>query len=135
MADKFGYETFMVPDDIGGRFSVLSSVGLLPLAVTGADVEEILKGAAHMRTSVVLPRTLIPTLLSVMPPSDSLCLKDKKEIEVFCIYNPSIQSFSGWWRQLFGESEGKMGKGFSPHALHIPRTYIPSVSTYRTEKG
>lgn len=113
MAERNGYETFTVPDDIGGRFSVLSSVGLLPIAVTGADVEEVLKGAAAMKkrcleedfdTNPALRYAAFRQLMSGRG----------KDVEVFCIFNPSIHSFSGWWRQLFGESEGKDGKGIFP---------------------
>ena len=128
MADKFGYETFVVPDDIGGRFSVLSSVGLLPLAAAGADVEEILAGAAYMRNKCLTEDFDTNSALRYAA-FRQLMLERGKEIEVFCIYNPSIQSFSGWWRQLFGESEGKDGKGLFPACVTYS-TDLHSIGQY-----
>lgn len=128
MADKFGYETFTVPEDIGGRFSVLSSVGLLPLAAAGADVEEILAGAAYMRNRCLTEDFDTNPALRYAA-FRQLMLERGKEIEVFCIFNPSIGSFSGWWRQLFGESEGKDGKGLFPACVTYS-TDLHSIGQY-----
>ena len=128
MADANGYETFTVPDNIGGRFSVLSSVGLLPIAAAGADVEEVLKGAADMRRRCMEEDFETNPALRYAAFRQLMTGKGK-EIEVLCIFNPSIQSFSGWWRQLFGESEGKDGKGLFPACVTYS-TDLHSIGQY-----
>lgn len=113
MADKYGYTTFTISDDIGGRFSVLSPVGLLPIAVSGADIEIMMKGAAKMM-SVCAENDFGENPALQYAAYRHLMMEKGKSVEVFCIYNPSAYTFSGWWRQLYGESEGKEGKGLFP---------------------
>ncbi len=113
MAVENGYEAFTVPDNIGGRYSVLSSVGMLPIAVSGADIDAIMEGAERMRqVCVENPFETNPALQYAAFRHEMM--EEKKQVEVFCIYNSSVGSFSGWWRQLYGESEGKGGKGLFP---------------------
>lgn len=116
MAQQNGYETFTVPDDIGGRYSVLSSVGMLPIAVSGADIDAIMDGAERMRyVCENNPFETNPAMQYAAYRHEMM--EAKKQVEVFCIYNSTVHSFSGWWRQLYGESEGKGGKGLFPACL------------------
>ncbi len=113
MADKNGYTTFTIPDDIGGRFSVLSAVGLLPIAVSGADIDMIMQGAAKMMAICAEDGFRENPALQYAA-YRHLMMEREKSVEVLCIYNPSVRSFAGWWQQLYGESEGKDGKGLFP---------------------
>ena len=113
LADSEGYETFVVPDDVGGRFSVLTAVGLLPIAVCGADIDAIMKGAADARE-----------LYAADNPDENDCYKyaairnilyrKGKTVEMLVNYEPELQYFIEWWKQLYGESEGKDQKGIFP---------------------
>ena len=113
IADKEGYETFIVPHDVGGRYSVLSPVGLLPMAVAGIDFEDMLDGALFARH-----------MYNVRKVEENDCYKyamvrnvlheKGKDIEIMSCYEPSMQYFIEWYKQLFGESEGKDGKGIFP---------------------
>ena len=115
LANEEGYETFVVPDDVGGRFSVLTAVGLLPIAVSGADIDKLMEGAAAGRKMA---------LEADFEENDSLlyaavrnCLLRKgKNVEIVANYEPSLHYISEWWKQLFGESEGKDNKGIFPAA-------------------
>lgn len=110
-----GYETFVVPDDVGGRFSVLTAVGLLPIAVSGADITKLMQGAAEGRRLA---------LESDFEENDSvqyaairnILLRKGKSIEIIANYEPKLHYISEWWKQLFGESEGKDEKGIFPTA-------------------
>ena len=113
MADKNGYMTFTIPDDIGGRFSVLSAVGLLPIAVSGADIDMIMQGASKMMAICAEDGFRENPALQYAA-YRHLMMEREKSVEVLCIYNPSVRSFAGWWQQLYGESEGKDGKGLFP---------------------
>lgn len=115
LSEQAGYETFVVPDDVGGRFSVLTAVGLLPLAAAGIDVTALLRGAAAARVSYKKPLAENPchqyaALRNI--------LKNKgKEIEILANYEPRCHYIAEWWKQLFGESEGKDGKGIFPASV------------------
>jgi len=113
MAQKNGYTTFTIPDDIGGRFSVLSAVGLLPIAVSGADIDMIMQGASKMMAICAEDGFRENPALQYAA-YRHLMMEREKSVEVLCIYNPSVRSFAGWWQQLYGESEGKDGKGLFP---------------------
>lgn len=116
IADKEGYETFVVPRDVGGRYSVLSAVGLLPMAVAGIDFEEVLDGALFARQAYNVSR--IYDNDAYMYAAIRNIFYDKgKDIEVFATFEPSMDSFSKWYQQLFGESEGKSEKGLFPTTL------------------
>ncbi len=113
MADEKGYTTFTIPDDIGGRYSVLSAVGLLPIAVSGADIDVLMQGAAKMM-EICAGKEFEENPALQYAAYRHFMTDLKKTVEVLCIYNPSMGSFSDWWRQLYGESEGKDGKGLFP---------------------
>lgn len=111
--EREGYESFVVPDDIGGRYSVLTPVGLLPIAVSGIDVKAILEGAAS-----AMAEPLQESCFTYAAVRKSL-LDSGKAIEIFESYEPRLQYFSEWLKQLFGESEGKEGKGLFPASLQF----------------
>lgn len=113
-ANDEGYVTFDVPDDIGGRYSVLTAVGLLPLAVAGVDVRELLNGAAAMATD-----PLWDFEAGDYASARYELMKAGKAIEVFEYYEPQMMYFAEWLKQLFGESEGKDGKGLFPASLQL----------------
>ena len=116
MADENGYETFVIPDDVGGRYSVLTAVGMLPFAVCGADTDMILKGATDERDECQnVPFENISALKYAA--IRNIMLEKGKNIEALCCYEPSMRKLSEWWMQLFGESEGKDRKGLYPSAL------------------
>ena len=110
LADKEEYETFVVPDDIGGRYSVLTAVGLLPIAVAGLDIDKLMSGAkfAEERYS---DSSLKYNECYQYAIARNILYKNKKSIEILANYEPKMHYFTEWWKQLFGESEGKEGKG------------------------
>lgn len=116
LAEKEGYESFVVPDDIGGRYSVLTDVGLLPIAVAGVDVEELLAGAREGMADYLTEDPKKNDALAYALRRHAL-YEEGKEIEVLTGYEPSLFSLSLWWQQLYGESHGKEGKGIFPVAL------------------
>lgn len=116
MADAEGYETFVVPDDVGGRFSVLTAVGLLPIAVSGADIDDLMCGAASARTRCIQDSFEDNDALQYVALRNIL-LNKGKTMEILANYTPSVHYVAEWWKQLFGESEGKDGKGLFPTAV------------------
>ncbi len=116
MADAEGYETFVVPDDVGGRFSVLTAVGLLPIAVSGADIDQLMAGAQSARKRCLEESFENNDALKYAAVRNIL-LNKGKTIEILANYTPSIHYVAEWWKQLFGESEGKDGKGLFPTAV------------------
>ncbi len=118
LATEEGYESFVVPDDVGGRYSVLTAVGLLPIAVSGADIDKLMEGAASMREYC---------LNSAYEENDAvkyaavrnILLRKGKGIEILCNYEPSLHYVSEWWKQLYGESEGKDQKGIFPASVDL----------------
>lgn len=113
LATNMGYETFVVPDDVGGRFSVLTAVGLLPIAAAGFDIEQLMLGADKARQELSnLPYEENPVLKYVA--ARNLLYRAGKKIEILVNYEPKLKNISEWWKQLFGESEGKDGKGIFP---------------------
>ncbi len=133
LADEQGYETFVVPDDVGGRFSVLTAVGLLPIAVAGIDIDELMAGAKYAQDS-----------LNSEDLSENDCLKyaairncfyDKgKRLECFISYEPCMTMFNEWLKQLYAESEGKDGKGLYPVSC-VFSTDLHSVGQFIQESG
>jgi glucose-6-phosphate isomerase len=115
LADKEGYKTYIVPNDVGGRFSVLTPVGLLPIAVAGFDIEALVKGACDMREEVLKTKDDNPAWQYAA--MRNALYKSGKAIELMVNYNPSLVYFSEWWKQLYGESEGKEGKGLFPASV------------------
>ena len=118
LATEEGYETFVVPDDIGGRFSVLTAVGLLPIAVSGADIDELMRGAASGR-ELALNKSFEENDALQYAALRNILLRKGKEIEILCNYEPSIHYVSEWWKQLYGESEGKDQKGIFPASVDL----------------
>ena len=112
MATEEGWETFVIPPSVGGRFSVLTAVGLLPMAVAGIDPREVLKGAADAKKAYDLRSFENPAWLYCAV--RNLLYRHGKKIELFESFEPGFKMMGGWWQQLFGESEGKDGKGLFP---------------------
>lgn len=111
-ATERGWETFVIPPDVGGRYSVLTAVGLLPMAVAGIDIMEVMNGAANGKESYDLRSFENPVWLYAAV--RNLMQRSGKAIELLASFEPGFRSFGGWWQQLFGESEGKDGKGLFP---------------------
>jgi len=118
LADEEGYETFVVPDDVGGRFSVLTAVGLLPIAVCGADIDALMAGAAEAREMYASDKIADNECYQYVAARNILHRKGKN-IEMMVNYDPELQYFTEWWKQLYGESEGKDGKGIFPAGVNF----------------
>ena len=116
LATEEGYESFVVPDDIGGRYSVLTAVGLLPIAVSGADITKLMEGAASMR-NYCLNKDFENNDSLKYAAVRNILLRKGKSIEILVNYEPSLHFVSEWWKQLFGESEGKDQKGIFPASV------------------
>lgn len=116
-ADKEGYKTFVIPDNVGGRFSVLTPVGLLPIAVAGFDIKQLVKGAQDMEklAGFDVPFEENPSALYAAV-RQALYKEEGKKIEIIADFQPKLHYFAEWWKQLFGESEGKENKGIFPAA-------------------
>lgn len=118
LANEEGYESFVVPDDVGGRFSVLTAVGLLPIAVSGADIDALMQGAADARKNALeTPFEKNSALLYAAV--RNILLRKGKQVEIVANYEPSLHYVSEWWKQLYGESEGKQGKGIFPASVTL----------------
>ncbi len=128
LATEEGYETFVVPDDVGGRFSVLTAVGLLPIAVSGLDIEEMMKGAEAASEDFANPNLAENESYQYAVVRNALYNKGKT-IELMVNYEPSLHFVSEWWKQLFGESEGKDGKGIFPASVDFS-TDLHSMGQY-----
>lgn len=116
LAGKRGYRTFVIPDDIGGRYSVFTAVGLLPIAAAGIDIDELMRGCQkafndladpNLKTNIAYSYAVVRRLLE----------KQGKDVELLVTYEPSMTMIAEWWKQLFGESEGKEGKGIFPGSV------------------
>ena len=116
LADAEGWETFVVPDDVGGRFSVLSAVGLLPLAAAGVDIEALMGGAAAEMDECLTNEDSAAVRYAA---ARSALYRAGKKIEVLAFSEPSFRFFCEWWKQLYAESEGKDGKGLFPAGLEL----------------
>ena len=118
LADAEGYETFVVPDDVGGRYSVLTAVGLLPIAVAGVDLDEVMRGAADMMETCRKADLGENPAWQYAAARSSLYAQGKK-IEILAGYEPRFRFFAEWWKQLYGESEGKENKGLFPASVEF----------------
>ena len=116
LATQEGYRTFVVPDNVGGRFSVLTPVGLLPIALAGFDVRAMLKGAADEREALLV-RSEDNAAVKYAAMRNLLYSKLGKKVEILVSFNPRLQYLGEWWKQLYGESEGKEGKGIYPASV------------------
>ncbi len=117
-ADEANWETFVIPDDVGGRFTVLTPVGLLPIAVSGADIDALMQGAADARMEYTDPELSKNEAYQYAAMRNILHRKGK-DIEILVNYEPGMQYFSEWWKQLYGESEGKDQKGIYPSSANF----------------
>lgn len=127
LADSNGWETFVIPDDVGGRYSVLTAVGLLPIAVAGTDICELMAGAADAMNRYDERSLNNPVWRYVA--ARNLLYRQGKNIEIFCNYEPSYTFLGEWLKQLFGESEGKDGKGIFPASVQFT-TDLHSLGQY-----
>jgi glucose-6-phosphate isomerase len=118
LATEEGYESFVVPDDVGGRFSVLTAVGLLPIAVSGADIDKLMEGAAAGR-KLALEQDFDSNDAMQYAAIRNILLRKGKSVEVLANYEPSCHYVSEWWKQLYGESEGKDQKGIFPASVDL----------------
>ena len=118
LATEEGYESFVVPDDVGGRFSVLTAVGLLPIAVSGADIDKLMEGAADGRKKALEAEYEDNDALKYAAVRNILHRKGKS-VEILANYEPSVHYVSEWWKQLYGESEGKDQKGIFPASVDL----------------
>jgi len=118
LATEEGYESFVVPDDVGGRFSVLTAVGLLPIAVSGADIDKLMEGAQAGRKAA-LENAFEDNDAVKYAALRNILLRKGKGIEILANYEPSVHYVSEWWKQLYGESEGKDQKGIFPASVDL----------------
>ncbi len=132
MADLNGYETFVIPDNIGGRYSVLTPVGLLPIALSGLDIRQLVKGAGSMEELVSKNKNASTNISLLYAAARNLLLREGKNIEIMVGFTPKLHFMSEWWKQLFGESEGKDGKGIFPASVDMT-TDLHSLGQYIQE--
>ena len=118
VADEEGYETFVVPDDVGGRVSVLTAVGLLPIAVSGADIDKLMEGAASGR-EMALNAPFEENDAVKYAALRNIMLRKGKGVEILANYEPAVHYVSEWWKQLYGESEGKDQRGIFPASVDL----------------
>ena len=116
-ADKEGYKSFIIPDNVGGRFSVLTPVGLLPIAIAGFDIEQLVAGAADMENATAPEVPFLENPSAVYAACRNALYQSGKKIEILVNYQPKLHFMNEWWKQLYGESEGKDGKGIFPAAV------------------
>ena len=128
LADTEGYETFVIPDDVGGRYSVLTPVGLLPIAAAGIDIDALMAGAADGREEYSNPNVDENTCYQYAAVRNALYNKGKTT-EILVDYEPTMFFVAEWWKQLYGESEGKDNKGIFPAAVHFS-TDLHSMGQY-----
>lgn len=130
LSDKQGYRTFIIPDDVGGRFSVLTPVGLLPVAIAGFNVDSIIEGASAVREKVLSKSADNPALKYAA--IRNALYEAGKKTELIVNYNPKLQYIAEWWKQLYGESEGKEGRGIFPASVNFT-TDLHSMGQYIQE--
>jgi len=116
LSDEKGYQTFVVPDDVGGRYSVLTAVGLLPIAVSGVDIDEMMAGAQAARAAYLTDEFSLNDCFKYAAIRNILN-RGGKDVEILASYDPALGKFAEWWKQLYGESEGKDGKGIFPASV------------------
>ena len=131
LAEEEDYETFVIPDNIGGRYSVLTPVGLLPIAVAGIDIDKLMEGAAFAEEKYNDSNLKYNDCYRYAV-ARNILYKDKKSIEILACYNPKLHYLIEWWKQLFGESEGKELKGIFPAGVEFT-TDLHSLGQYIQE--
>ena len=128
MSAEKGYECFVIPDDVGGRFSVLTAVGLLPIAVSGADIDQLMEGAAKGR-ELAMNTAYEENASLLYAAARNVFYRKGKNIEILANYEPSMHYIAEWWKQLFGESEGKDQRGIFPASVDLT-TDLHSMGQY-----
>ena len=118
-ADKEGYKSFIIPDNVGGRFSVLTPVGLLPIACAGFDIKAMIQGAVDMESATNTDVPVANNLAATYAAARNALYAAGKKIEILANFQPKLHSMNEWWKQLYGESEGKNGKGIFPAAVDL----------------
>ena len=131
LAEKENYETFIIPDNVGGRYSVLTPVGLLPIAVAGVDIDKLMKGARFAQDKYC-DADLKYNECYQYAVARNILYKDDKNIEILANYEPKMHYVTEWWKQLYGESEGKDGKGIFPTGVDFT-TDLHSLGQYIQE--
>ncbi|NVO18584.1 MAG: glucose-6-phosphate isomerase [Bacteroidetes bacterium] len=124
-----GYKTYVIPDDVGGRFSVLTPVGLLPIAVAGYDIRQLVAGAKAMREACIITPSILDNPASRYAAIRNSLYRMGKQVEILVNYEPSLQYITEWWKQLYGESEGKEGEGIFPAGVGFT-TDLHSMGQY-----
>ncbi|HQG77042.1 MAG TPA: glucose-6-phosphate isomerase [Bacteroidales bacterium] len=132
MADLNGYKTFVIPDDIGGRYSVLTPVGLLPVALAGFDIRQLVKGAKSMEEQTRHNRNAATNPALLYASARNLIMQTGRTIEIMAGFTPRLHFLAEWWKQLYGESEGKEGKGLFPASVDFT-TDLHSLGQYIQE--
>ena len=119
LVDQEGYKTFIIPDNVGGRFSVLTPVGLLPIAVAGVNIRDLVAGAVSMEKATDQAVPFAENISAIYAAVRNELYKDGKKIEILCNFHPKLHYIAEWWKQLYGESEGKDNKGIFPAAVDL----------------
>jgi glucose-6-phosphate isomerase len=132
VANKEGYDTFIVPDDVGGRYSVLTPVGLLPIAAAGFNINELVRGARDMREFVLKEHSLDKNPVMLYAAARNALYQKGKTTEIMVSYLPNLYYMTEWWKQLYGESEGKENKGIFPAGVSFT-TDLHSMGQYIQE--
>lgn len=132
MAELNGYETFVIPDDVGGRYSVLTPVGLLPIAIAGLDIREFVKGALSMTLMTRDNKNPDTNPALLYAAARNMALQAGRSVEILVSFHPKLHFFAEWWKQLYGESEGKDGKGIFPASVDLT-TDLHSLGQYIQE--
>ena len=132
LAEMNGYETFAIPDNIGGRYSVLTPVGLLPIAVSGLDIRELIKGAKAIEEVTKNNKNAATNPSLIYAAARNLILQTGRSVEILVGFSPKLHYLAEWWKQLFGESEGKDGKGIFPSSVDFT-TDLHSLGQYIQE--
>ena len=114
-----GYKTFVIPDDVGGRYSVLTPVGLLPVSAAGLDINELIRGAKEMQEFIDTEYSIVNNPAMLYAAVRNALYRKGKVIEILASYTPTLNYFIEWWKQLYGESEGKNGKGVFPAGVNL----------------
>ena len=119
LANEEGYESFVVPDDVGGRFSVLTPVGLLPIAVAGISIRDLVAGAISMEKATDVSVPFAENMAEIYAATRNELYKSGKKVEILANFHPKLHYIAEWWKQLYGESEGKDGKGIFPASVDL----------------
>jgi glucose-6-phosphate isomerase len=129
LADQNGYDSFVIPDNVGGRYSVLTPVGLLPVAISGIDIRQIVQGASEMMTLNRKNKNASENPSLLYAATRNILLRNGKNIEIMVSFTSRLHYFSEWWKQLYGESEGKDRKGIFPASVEMT-TDLHSLGQY-----